>query len=72
MKVLKIEDQTIRKQIEDYSDNDGDEHIIRFTRDGAGIWFITDRVVNSPIYDSIRELMLSNGEWVDYTPPVEE
>lgn len=72
MKVLKINSAEIRKQIEAFSDNDNNPHIIRFTQDGAGVWFITERVVNDPLYDSIRELMIEHGEWVDYTPPGDE
>ena len=69
MKVLSITDQNIRKQIEDFSDNDNNGHSIRFLQDGAGIWFITETVVNEPMYESIKDLMLSNGAWVDYTAP---
>jgi hypothetical protein len=72
MKVLKIDDAQIRKQIEDFSDNDDNTHFIRFTQDGAGVWFITERVVNDPLYKSIKDLMLSSGEWVEYTPPLPE
>jgi hypothetical protein len=29
-------------------------------------------VVNDPLYESIKDLMLSSGEWVEYTPPLPE
>lgn len=69
--VLRCDDAQARQDIEIMS-NEFMPWIIRFTQDGAGVWFITYTVYNDPHFVTIRPYI--DAHCVDYTyvPPPDD
>jgi hypothetical protein len=72
MKVLSVKDANIRQQIEDFTKQNCAPHTIAFTEDGDGLWFVTTAVVDNPVFAEVRDLLITHGEWNEYTPISEE
>lgn len=64
--VIKVNDKSIRDQIEKITDEDENKGSIHFQKDVNGNWIVGVEVLDDPDFKSVKELILEHGEKIEF------
>lgn len=62
--VIKIDDKSIRDQIEKITEEDDNKGSIKFQQDVNGNWIVDEAVINDSDFESVRHLLLAHGQQI--------